>query len=740
MIRFGTIEILAFVTGDSSYSPPLQPVYLPLEPGLTTLYGLNGAGKSLVLSGIEQVLTGESIPRLKWLFPALYVKGADAATEISEDSMDLHVHGTAAGLYDRFSPPAYPLGDIFESTVTWNDDNPFRAIGLIWRMRWHLESQFESFGGFPNDIDIATVIVEVLQQRRFLMRAKEGRDGRGWVVQPALERDHNLSEVVPVLDLLDTGVWKPSEVGELAVQRVARSLKSLIDPTKSWPALYRLLTWDDWATSNFQISVMGRENFSPDAVTRKALDSTSNFLWFSYFDADGTAATAVREPYQKWYTTLLSAARGEISGVPALESTEWLLTEAGEFDNTCGMGWFGRFLSWRANHYFARFLPEAPTLEFRMYSPAEWFGGERPAWGAIRNASVATSVDAASGHLIDESADSWVPLDSLSSAERRWARIAIELAIERRDGGFLLIDEPEAALHRSAERRMARALAEIAAERDLCVVVATHSPEVLDTPTAHVYLVRRSDQGLIDGHQVHPLEGESKKELQEFGLLPSDLLRRQKGFLLVEGQHDLIVLDTLIGSELERLRVELLPVRGAGRLASALDSRVLYDFTDAHMFVLLDALRYQDITKIWNDSLRMAKTGILSTAIAHADSELKALKIDEADALAAFATRALERGLAERHTPLALAASDILDYLPVKAFVPAADTWEALRLELTKSAGSPKSGSKFKKWLVDAKKADLTPEHIRQVCETLDHIPEDFTRILQEVERKLLEH
>ena len=738
MIRYGTIEILALVTDPAAMSQPLAPVYLPLEPGITTLYGLNGAGKSLLLSALEEVLTGESIPRSKYMSPGLYVKAWDAATQISSDFEDLEVYGTAAGLYDKFSPPDNPLGDIMEDTVTWDGDYPFSAIGLIRRMRSHLESQFEAFGGFPNDIDIATVIVEVLQQRRFLMRANVMREGRGWVVQPALERDNNLSEVVPLLDLLDTAVWTP-DVGYLAVQRVATSLKSLIDPTKSWPALYCLQIGDNWATSNFQISVMGRENFSPDAATLKELNSISNF-WFSVL-AEGNEETSVRERHRKWYATALSAARGEISGVAALESTEWLLTKSGEFDDSCGLGWFARFLSWLANNYYARLLPDAPILEFRIHSPAQWVKGALPEWGASRDTWEPLRTLNAPGRYTGPGAGTkWVPLESLSSAERRWARIAIELAIESHEGGFLLIDEPEAALHRTAERRMARALAEIAAERDLCVVVATHSPEVLDTPNAHVYLVRRSDQGLIDGHQVHPLEGESKKELQEFGLLPSDLLRRQKGFLLVEGQHDLIVLDTLIGSELERLRVELLPVRGAGRLASALDSRVLYDFTDAHMFVLLDALRYQDITKIWNDSLRMAKTGILSTAIAHADSELKALKIDEADALAAFATRALERGLAERHTPLALAASDILDYLPVKAFVPAADTWEALRSELTKSAGSPKSGSKFKKWLVDAKKADLTPEHIRQVCETLDHIPEDFTRILQEIESKLLEH
>jgi hypothetical protein len=232
---------------------------------------------------------------------------------------------------------------------------------------------------------------------------------------------------------------------------------------------------------------------------------------------------------------------------------------------------------------------------------------------------------------------------------------------------------------------------------------------------------------MSEGHQVHPLDDDSKDILRDFGLLPSDLLRRQRGFLLVEGQHDLIVLDELLGPELASLHVEVLPMRGAGRLAATLDSRVLYDFTDAHMFVMLDALRSDEITEIWNEGVRLAKVQGAPAAVDYVQTRIQEIKVDEADAFAAFLTRALERDLAERHTPLTLSAPDILDYLPVEEFVPGAASWQSLREELARSLGVPPSGSKFKAWLRSAKKADLSDDSIRRACRTMDQIPAEFT-------------
>jgi len=718
MIRYGSIEILALVTDPSPGRIPLAPVYLTLSPGLTVLYGLNGAGKSLILDALEEVLTGKRGARTTSMHAMLYVRAQDSAVDFSADMEDLSVCGTASGLYEELSPRNDSLLDLGR----WSDpDDKYSLPGALLQLRSFTSERFEWIGGFPESMDIDQILIDILRQKRFLIGAT-GRGGTAkWNLDPALVREANLNEVNEMLDMSDQGVRKIAACTEMAVQRVALPSGSDLELQDSYQALYKLDVGSTWKTGNFRFRVMGQLHFDPDRATRQSLDSyeSSNyFLWTALENnySDGFPPGFMEQGVW-FFEEDVAAGRGEMPGLAPLQSGEWIRVADGELASDSGMTWFAEFISWRANLYYSLLLPDAPILQFQLNSPQDWVAGQLPQWGVIRSG--------------------WIPLESLSSAERRWAFIAIELAIERGPGGFLLIDEPETALHRSAERQMAKGLVQIAKDRDLAVIVATHSPELIDAPDVNVHLVRRSDQGLLEGHQLHQLLSSSKIDLQEFGLLPSDLLRRQRAFLLVEGQHDLVILESLVGTELERLRVELLPLRGAGRLASTLDSRVLYDFTDAHLFVLIDALRSDGITAIWQYSVQMAKTGPLSDAIVHLDSHLRALKIDEANALAAFATRALERGMDARHTPLSLSAPDILDYLPVNEFVANAESWESLRDELNRSSGSIQSGSKFKTWLVNSKNADLSPEHIREICQSLDYIPAEFTRILNAIEQQL---
>jgi len=70
----------------------------------------------------------------------------------------------------------------------------------------------------------------------------------------------------------------------------------------------------------------------------------------------------------------------------------------------------------------------------------------------------------------------------------------------------------------------------------------------------------------------------------DLGLNPSDMLRRTKGIILVEGEHDLEILLGALGSELDRLGVTVLPTRGGSKLKTVVDSRFLYEFTDAVLF------------------------------------------------------------------------------------------------------------------------------------------------------------
>ena len=100
-------------------------------------------------------------------------------------------------------------------------------------------------------------------------------------------------------------------------------------------------------------------------------------------------------------------------------------------------------------------------------------------------------------------------------------------------------------------------------------------------------------------------------------------------------------------------------------------------------------------------------------------------------------TRALELNKEPRLHPLGLSKADILDYLPVTAFVADAASWGQLRQELAKSTGKDPSGNDFKKWLKSAKKADLSDAAIERAAASSDYVPEDFTQLLNHLDNAL---
>ena len=147
---------------------------------------------------------------------------------------------------------------------------------------------------------------------------------------------------------------------------------------------------------------------------------------------------------------------------------------------------------------------------------------------------------------------------------------------------------------------MAHSLESFANEPGRHVIVASHSPELINARSAHLLEVTRQDKS--QDAAVAPLRHVDLDALNDLGLTPSDLLRRQKGFLLVEGEHDEVLLRTWVGAELAEMRVEILPLRGAQKLPTTIESRVLFDFSDAMVFVLLDNLDARQVRNAWREA------------------------------------------------------------------------------------------------------------------------------------------
>jgi predicted ATPase len=715
VFRFGVLEIIGLAICPSPHgaTAPFTESFLPLHSGVNVLYGLNGAGKSLLLEALGEIVSRRPGSRSRGLNPELVFRVSDSAFRTNDDWYDTLIRHDAIPFYRSFGLPHADW--LLEEAHDWDEQGhawmPFE--GGLERMERAIAAGINQSAYLPDGIDADALAGEMVNQRLFSLGSPS--NSKGLMVRATPEAAFPV--ISEVLAWRDGPAGAPGRDNLNPIQRIWGSCNS--EDTSHLPPLYTLI-YQQWPMEQFPIPIAGVDGFEADAATAE---------WLRLFHARipkdlekiEDSLTRLVETAIAIQFSLVNSPDADLARDPALQNVEWIaLDSAGSVAEQSGIALALNHLIARASSLYARLLIDAPILEVNIGDPKTWIRGLGLQWGARRSTR-----------------SPWIPLEHLSQAERKWAVIAIELALHPEATGFLLIDEPEQALHRSAEAYMARGLTEIAAELNLCVVVASHSPELLNLAEASVHCVRRMDQGFMNNQQIHPIGTVQREQLDELGLLPGDLLRRQRGFLLVEGQHDAIVLQTLIGPALAELRVEILPLRGAGRLKSTLDSRVLYDFTDAHIFVMLDALDSVEVSRIWHEACRLAKNGSHTDAITYVLDGMRQFKADEAGMMSSFMTRAIERGLEQRHSPVTLNAKDILEYLPVEKFVAGASSWDDLRDECQSSISSDFSGTQFKNWLRNAKKADLSEANIRLACQQMDEIPSEFTNQLERM-RKVL--
>ena len=232
----------------------------------------------------------------------------------------------------------------------------------------------------------------------------------------------------------------------------------------------------------------------------------------------------------------------------------------------------------------------------------------------------------------DESGVS-VELTSLSPIQRRWALIAINDGFRHMHRGWsttdevvarvsavsdwfpkgprksrrypvvrlpvtslTVIDEPEAGLHPSAASRVGTALRQRAISERGAVVVTTHSPQILGSSLDGAAEVYRSLNGSAQVRKLPPL---SELRTDALGVSTADVLLLYRVVLIVEGQHDEVVLRALVGSELDQLGVLLLPIRGAKGAQSLADTAILVRTLSIPIVALFDNDRSGQLSEFW---------------------------------------------------------------------------------------------------------------------------------------------
>jgi len=384
-----------------------------------------------------------------------------------------------------------------------------------------------------------------------------------------------------------------------------------------------------------------------------------------------------------------------------------------------------------ATREFQGLLLGAGDLRLRFTNPREWVSGSRLVWEC------------------QDTGGTWVALNQLSDTQRRLAELAIQVTFLANDAGvpILMLDEPERGLHRLAELHLRHGLSDLARRfPNLVVLVASHSPAFLRPDLAQLHHVTRTSSGDL---RVASLDRLDLADVDTLGVTPTDLLQLTRIVVLVEGAHDEWVLNALFGSEFQRMGVRVMSMRGANKLIAAAEGQLLFDYTSAHLVVMLDNISNEKASARWNEAQVQHADGAdlatiektLRTLLPnkkHSDSTLD--RSTEVAALKDFCLAAIKNNRQDRITFSTLGLGDIEFYLDPKHFLTGLSrndqvpTWKALLAEHKEAKKQP--GTKnFKTWLSDSGRAKWNQARWERAVAALDEIPEDLAEVFRTIER-----
>ncbi|MBH0083782.1 ATP-dependent endonuclease [Salinibacterium sp. SWN167] len=733
--------------------PVLGGEFVPFEGGLNVIYGLNGAGKSRLLTGIRNSLLGVSSDVRVGLIARVHRPSAldvesDAALP-SYPGRDQRCSG--AGLLLAL---ADSIGGPYEKERHPRGSNELKypLSGAFELVQEHLRAKLEPF--FPEGpVEIQTEELEnqLLDDRLFLLFPDGTRDAPRWQAWPVADRRHPAvrnweKRWANVLEL----DWDEDEEGsQELVDRLSNvglsergAVGNDVDSPEEFEG-YGMSTREggEIRSNSFvffsndvsagevpSINLQGSIDFGIDVV---ATDLDPNITTLALLDKAmvySTGKALGRFPELIDLETVDQNTKEILFGSGSSAHLEADQVAAALLAGSNSAEKLAVQLAEQVNDLMMSVLLDPPSAAIQFQPPMLRFSSPAARW---------------TFHVSER----WgVSLSQLSSAEQRWATLAISIATaeSQRAGRFqggspfrpilLVIDEPEAALHRAAEARVADFLVSWTRDPRHVAFVATHSPELLDVPEASLTEVSRQING-ISKSNVRRLDLADRDALERLGLRPSDLLRWPRVFLLVEGEHDKQMIESYFGSRLRKARVELLPMRGAKQLASTIDSRVLFEYTNATVVALLDNMVAESVRDSWQQAQLARMTDGVTAAKQIVVDWFAGDKSEESRYMSGWLTSALDAGLESRLLPYGLSARDVIEYLPVSEIVPGAVTWEALHHEhQTDRALKKGHPNEFKPWLKTRKGVAVTEKLIQSALDAAPEPPADLEQMMKTLE------
>lgn len=212
-------------------------------------------------------------------------------------------------------------------------------------------------------------------------------------------------------------------------------------------------------------------------------------------------------------------------------------------------------------------------------------------------------------------------------------------------GRVLVFDEPELHLHPIAQAQVCDWLLAVAGS-GTTVLTATHSPQIINAYASQVTLVGlQRDRGET---RMEDLTSSTLRLLDEaasvYGADRAAWLQIARGLLLVEGEHDVAVVNHFRGEDLQKLRVAVIPIRGHKNLTGTVISE-FFGRMGIPVRVMLDDVRSAAVMGDDSVSLRSSEERLVRQLIHQRDRfpHLDVVPYGDPDILCALPMSAVRR-------------------------------------------------------------------------------------------------
>ena len=211
------------------------------------------------------------------------------------------------------------------------------------------------------------------------------------------------------------------------------------------------------------------------------------------------------------------------------------------------------------------------------------------------------------------------------------------------------------------------------------------------------------------------------------GVPISEELHLYRTVLVVEGQHEAVVLDEMFSDTIAANRIKLLPIRGTRQLRLlAASGELLFDYLDAPFVLLTDKTRGHVVEQARSAASKSTTLEEAKKAI----TEVLQPRSDEESVLLSLLMAAEESGCADKIKAVhGFEKDDIIHYLPCDHFVPGSTWDELVNLHKQRGDNEPKD---FKRWLELTQSVDLTDENLRSAVRQMDDIPSEWTQVMSQ--------